>query len=138
MGRRLLTKAPRVDETGAILVNYAAGRVGGAQVGRSHLTSEECVPFSNAPPLADRKYLVLAFPAEAVYVSKSPVSESAAYRVPGAGRGGSYSAAPDLSRYSNRKQFLRGQYLQLALLSSVQVCAKASLSVEDIASMEIS
>lgn len=138
MGRRLLTKVPAVDETGAILVNYAAGRVGGAQVGSSHLPSEECVPFSNAPALADRKYWILTFPSEAVYISNSPVSESSAYRVPGAGRGDSYSAAPALSRYSNRKQFLRGQYMHLSLLSPVQVCAKASLSVEDISSLELS
>lgn len=143
MGRRLLTKAPAVNETGEILVNYSADRTGGVQVGRVENigTDEVCVPFSDDPPLQDRKYLILAFPAEGVSLSKSPVNLAQAYRPPGAGRGdfsgNRYSLPPDLSRYSNRKQFLRGQYLKLACLASIQVCAR-TIATEPCASLELS
>lgn len=137
MGRRLLTKAPRVDETGAILVNYAAGRVGGAQVGRVDLdVTQVCIPFSGGSPLADRKYLVITNVAEAINIGPSGFSFSASYRIPGAGRG-TGSLPPVLARYSNRKQFLRGQYLSLACLSAVGVCAR-SLNAEIAASLELS
>ncbi len=143
MGRRLVTKAPAANESGEILVNYSADRTGGVQVSRVEGigTDEICVPFSGDVPLEDRKYLVLTFPAEGVSLSKSPVDFGSAYRPPGAGRGdgpmNNYSLPPALSRYSNRKQFLRGQYLQLACFAAVQVCARA-LATEPCASLEVS
>lgn len=143
MGRRLVTKAPGVNESGEILVNYSADRSGGVQVGRVEDigTEEVCVPFSDNPPLADRKYLILTFPAEGVSLSKSPVDTAQAYRPPGAGRGdgstNNYSLPPALSRYTNRKQFLRGQYLQLGCFPSVQICAR-TLATEPCSSLELS
>lgn len=139
MGRRLLTKAPRVDETGAILVNYAADRVGGAQVGRVEDlgATEVCVPLSGGSPLADRKYLIMTMPSEAVSLSKPGTEFTSAYKPGGAGRGATYSQPPDLARYSNRKQFLRGQYFHLPCFAGVQICARAA-ATEPCASLELS
>ncbi len=137
MGRRLLTKAPRVDETGAILVNYAAGRVGGAQVGRVDLDQAQvCVPFSGGSPLADRKYVVITNVAEAINLGIDGMTFADSYVLPGAGRG-TGSLPPDLARYSNRKQFLRGQYLSIACFSAVGICAR-SLNAEIAGSLELS
>ncbi len=138
MGRRLLTKAPRINETGEVLVNFAAGRVDGARsrVGDISAT-ESCVPFGGGSPLADRKHLVITAPTEAVWLGPSGVMQSTMYPVSGAGRSDDFTAPPDLARYSNRKQFLRGQYFHLACFPAVQVCAKAP-AVEDAFSLELS
>lgn len=141
MGRRLLTKAPAVDSTGAVLVNYAAGRTGGAQVTKSGIAGTQvCIPFpgeSEVAPLADRKYLVITNVSEPIYLGTDGLEITSAYPLPGAGRGLSQTGPPNLSKYSNRKQFLRGQYLTLPCLPSVAICAKAA-ALEIGASLELS
>lgn len=137
MGRRLLTKALGVDQTGAVLVNYAAGRVGGAQVGRVSLgQAQVCVPFSGGSPLPDRKYLVITNVADVINVGVDGLDFADSYILPGANRG-TGELPPNLARYSNLKQFLRGQYLSLACLTAVGFCAR-SINVEIAASLELS
>ena len=137
MGRRLLTKTPRVDETGAILVNYAAGRTDGAQVGASATgATQVCVPFSGGSPLADRKYLVITNIAEPIRLGVDGFDPGDGYMLPGAGRG-DFSLPPDTAKYSNRKQFLRGQYLSLPCFRAIAICAR-STAIEFATSLELS
>lgn len=137
MGRRLLTKAPRVDETGAILVNYAADRIGGVQASRGDVPSQVCVPFSSASLLPDRKYLILAFPSDGVFFGSGTISTASSYWSPGTDRGSDGTHAPAVGSYSNRKQFLRGQYWSVPLLSGIGICAN-NLSAEYVAALELS
>lgn len=141
MGRRLLTKAPAVDSTGALLVNYAAGRTGGAQVTKSGIAGTQvCIPFpgeSEVAPLPDRKYLVITNVSEPVYLGVDGFEITNGYPLPGAGRGLNQNGPPNLAKYSNRKQFLRGQYLTLPCLQSVAICARAG-ALEIGASLELS
>ncbi len=137
MGRQLMSKAFRVNESGELLVNFSADRIGGAQVGRAEVSTEDCVPFSGNSPLKDRKYLVITFTTDRVYIDSDNVSFFTSYFSQGTRRGDNGSLPPNIQNYSNRKQFIRGQYLCLSLLSSVQLCAKAPL-VEDVTSLELS
>ncbi len=137
MGRRLLTKAPAVDETGAILVNYAADRVGGVQAARAEIGGTQvCVPFSGGSPLPDRKYLVITNVSEAIYLGVQGSELQNSYVLPGGGRG-NYTNPPNLGKFSSRKQFLRGQYLTIPCLPAVEVCARAA-AIEIGSSLELS
>ena len=138
---RLLSKPHAVSPDGAMLVNFAANRAGGAQVGRSELASQECVPFlsgGGGSALADRKYLLVTFPIDEVYVGESLVSESTSYFSDGSGRNTTGSGQPEVNAYSSRKQFLRGQYLWLRLRSDVKLNAHISSAVKAINSLELS
>lgn len=137
MGRRLLTKAPRVDETGAILVNYAADRIGGVQASRGEVPGQLCVPFSGASLLPDRKHLIVAFPSDGVFFGSGTISAASSYWSRGTGRGSSGTLPPVVTSYSNRKQFLRGQYWSVSLLSAIGICAN-NASIEHVAALEMS
>ncbi len=141
MGKRLLTKTPRVNESGELLVNYSANRVGGLQLGFFSTGSEtKCVPLGVAggSPLRDRKYLLMTVALDRVYFGTFGVDESNGYAVRGPRRGGNWELAPDIDDYSNRKQFLRGQYMTLPLLPSVTFCVRFPISVEEALSLETS
>jgi len=138
MGRQLMSKAFRVNESGELLVNFSADRIGGAQVGRADVCPEVCVPFGKVGnTLNNRKYLTLTFPTDFTQFGQSPVNSDTSYFSPGTTRGSSFSLKPQVGKYSNIKQFLRGQYFQLAILSNIKICATAP-DIEVIASLETS
>lgn len=137
MGRRLLSKSHRVNDRGELLVDFAADREDGAQVGRAELPDQDCVPFSTGTPLGDRKYLIITFTTDRVDIGRNPVSTSTSYISFGSGRGDS-GTAPPRDTYSNRKQFLRGQYMHLAVFPAIEICANATTGAEDVTSLELS
>jgi len=140
MSHPLFTKTPRVNESGELLVNYSANRVGGLQVGLfSSIDETKCVPFSqNEPPLENRKHLLMTFPTDRVWLGPPGVTSSTGYRIRGTKRGGFYNLTPAVSEYSNRMQFLRGQYTSLSLFHNVPFCVHIGPSVEDVFSLEMS
>lgn len=140
MGRRLVSKSVRVNATGALLVNESADRVGGAQSGQATVGGSEktvCVPLNDTSLLADRKRLVLTNFADQIFVGSSDVAENGGYDFRGPSRGDG-ELPPDLSRYSSRRQLLRGQYLSLPLCDSVPVCLATPGAIELATSLELS
>ncbi len=137
MGRRLLSKAFRVNSAGEMLVNFSADRESGAQVGKSEFPPKNCTPFSDEGPLVDRKYLILSFPLDGVYFGSNSVLLTNSYFSPGTNRGDFGTHPPRTSNYSNRKQFIRGQYFQFASLPVIEICAN-SVAIENATSLELS
>lgn len=86
--------------------------------------------------LADRKWLVITFPSDGVWIGAPGLTASTGYKTRGSGRG-DLTHAPVISLYSSRKQFLRGQYSRLGLLDSVPLCATEFTAVESVASLEM-
>lgn len=124
-----------------MLVNYASNRQGGVQVGWFDGTNvERCVPLvqSGGSPLEDRKHLVMTVPIDHVWFGPSGVRQGTGYELRGAGRGANLDNPPVVHLYSNRMQFLRGQYTSLPLLSGVTFCVYIGLSIEEVNSLETS
>src|SRR5690606_22998221 len=103
----------------------SANQAGAFQVGTSDVPNQSCVPLNGGSPLADRKFVVVSFPTDGIHIGRSPVGQADSYFTRGSGRGSTWSARPKTERYSNRFQFLRGQYLTIAIASDVQLCLNA-------------
>ena len=145
MAKHLLSKAWRINPAHEVLVNYAADQEGGEQVGKTELGDPLPpgeVPFGLlAPPLADRKYLVMTIPLDSVmFGGDSNVTGGTGYIRRGRASGSlpaPFAGPPVVEDYSNRKQFLRGQYLSMALLDAVPVFAQSGSSFEVAFSLEL-
>ena len=138
---RLVSKAHRVSPDGAMLVNYASNREGGVQVGQfDGGNGNRCVPLapSDGSPLEDRKHLVMTVPIDRVWFGPSGVTMTTGYEVRGARRHLTLDFAPGLDAYSNRMQFLRGQYTSLPLLSGVTFCVHIRSALVSVNSLETS
>ncbi len=135
MGRRLISKAFRVNAKAEILVNAAADRVGAIQVGfvTIGMHTTECVPVGlTGDPLQDRKSVVLTYPDDSTFTDGTDTADSTIAYVT-RGRNG-----VETGEYSNRKQGLRGTYLSVPLLPSVTLCVTIGQTVEGVYSLELS
>ncbi len=139
MGRRLLSKAWYINPAHEALVDYAADQEGGEQNGFITFDSGvHPVPFgSSDPPLADRKYLILTFPSDRVWMGNSNVTGTTGYSTQGRKAGSGFDGPPGLERYSSRKQFLRGQYKTIELLDEVPFFVTAQGNLEAAVSLEL-
>ena len=104
-----------------------------------HVGSPGEVPFGlEDPPLADRKYLVMTIPLDTVsFGGDSNVTGDTGYARRGRGSKSGFTGPPNVEDYSNRKQFLRGQYMSIALLDAVPVFAQSGGSFERAFSLEL-
>ncbi len=136
---RLPSKAVRADTQDALTVSFAANQDGAFQTSMraNFSTGAACVPFAGGTVLTDRKWLVLTFPTDWMWFGPTGMSETTGYMSRGVGRAGDYTDPPNVEEYSNRKQFLCGQYTRLALLDSVVLCAREGFAaVEKAGSLE--
>jgi len=72
-----------------------------------------------------------------MWIGTSGVTSTVGYLTRGTERGGNYAHEPDVQAYSTRKQFLRGQYMHLAALDAVTVCANEFVFVETANCLEL-
>lgn len=95
---------------------------------------------SAVPPsaLGDRRHLVIAFPTDIVRLGVSSVSDSTGYGVRGRKGGSDWQQASARSAYSNRKQFLRGQYTSLLVANELTIYARIRANaLEDVVAFEL-
>ncbi len=142
MSKRLLSKAWHINPGQEVLVDYAADQEGGEQIGFVDPGfGANSVPFGSAnDPLADRKHLIMTIALDAVTLGgDSGVLTNTGYIRRGRGSGSLpvlFGRPPQVQDYSNRKQFLRGQYMSIALLNTVPVFAVAG-AIEAAFSLEL-
>jgi hypothetical protein len=94
---------------------------------------------SAVPPsaLSARRHLIIAFPTDIIYLGNASVSDTTGYGVRGRKGESGWSGQSALSDYSNRKQFLRGQYTALAISDDLALYARITGgALEDVVAFE--
>lgn len=134
---RLLSKAMRRLGDG-VAADFSANQADGSNLGFARGSLERvCVPFSGGGPQADRKCLLITVPTDRAQFGDDTVTYSTGYVRRGASRGTNRTNTADVEAYSNRKQFLRGQYFLLVTAPSVDFCCWINAAVEDVFSLEL-
>lgn len=136
---RLLSKSLR-RQGGGIAASLVPNQVDGSQVSFHPFAdgTVDCIPFQDGSTLPDRKLLIITFPTDNCNMGNSSLTVSNGYETRGSRRGTSYVLDPVVGAYSNRKQFLRGQYFQVSLASNVEFCARDNGGGEEMTAMELS
>jgi hypothetical protein len=139
MAGRLASKAVVQTVDRGLLVTFAADQREALQVSLAENFSfgSKCVPFDGGSVLPDRKWLVLTFPTDNVFRGTSGVSVTTGYKTRGSNRAATFTGVPDTAAYSNRFQFLRGQYAFHEVLQGVQICAIEGGGPEKAGSLEV-
>lgn len=124
---------------------YPLDPQGKLRTDRSAFTSIETTlvidPNPAAPPanpLANRRFVVLAFPTDTVRLGDSAVSDTTGYGTRGTARGSGWDHASARALYSSRFQFLRGQYASIQVSDGVEVYARIhGVAFEDVVVLEL-
>ena len=91
-----------------------------------------------ASPLANRRFVVLAFPTDTVRLGDSTVSNTTGYGTRGTQRGSGWDHASARALYTSRFQFLRGQYASIQVSDAVEAYARIhAVALEDVVVLEL-
>lgn len=130
------SKAGIVDANGALKVSLAAN----TDVASEIVTFGSSATPTKLPdtPLANRRTFLVAFPTDNVFMGDATVSEAAGYVTRGTERESGWNQPSARSEYSNRKQFLRGQYVMLRITDDIDFYVLNEGAIEQAVGFELS
>ena len=129
-------RVANVDPNGATTIVMAA-ETGADSTVMDNPTS--AVPFP-ANALENRRELLIAFPTDSFVLGGSGTTTTTGYGVRGSGRASGWSGPSNRAQsgnYSNRKQFLRGQYVALEVSDSLDIYGLVATGIEQAVAFEL-